>query len=258
MIAARRLEGRVALITGGSRGIGRAVCVRLAAEGAAVVVNFATAEQAAREVIDGISSRGGTAIALRADVAEEAEVRGMVTETIARFGRLDVLVNNAAICPFGDFLEISAEQWDRVQAVNLRGTFLCSQAAARDMVARGTRGRIIAISSIAALFGGGPLQTHYAVTKAGQVALVRSLANVLGPHGITCNAVLPGTIATDINRDFLASADRVSAYTARIPAGRIGEPDDVAGTVAFLASDDAAYVNGAAITVDGGALARRV
>lgn len=248
----------MAIVTGGSRGIGRAVAERLASEGASVVVNFAEAAEAARQVVDGIAMRGGRAVAVGADVADEGQVKGLVAEALARFGRLDILVNNAAICPFSDFLEITPEQWDRVQAVNLRGTFLCSQAVAREMIARRTRGRIISVSSIAALFGGGPQQAHYAVTKAGQVALMRSLANVLGPHGITCNAVLPGTIKTDINRDFLSEAGRAQAYAERIPAGRIGEPEDVAGTVAYLASHDAAYVNGAAITVDGGALARRV
>ncbi len=248
----------MALVTGASRGIGRAIAERLAAEGAAVVVNYAAAAAAAQEVVDRITGGGRQALAVRADVSDAGQVKRLVDDTLAHFGRLDILVNNAAVCPFNDFLAITPEEWDRVLAVNLRGTFLCSQLAAREMVARGTRGRIIAVSSIAALFGGGPQQAHYAASKAGQLTLMRSLANVLGPYGITCNVVLPGTIATDINRDFLARDERAQAYAARIPAGRIGAPHDVAGAVAFLASDDAAYVNGAAITVDGGALARRV
>jgi L-rhamnose 1-dehydrogenase len=143
------------------------------------------------------------------------------------------------------------ELWDRVQDVSLKGTFLCSQAAARVMVAQGRGGRIIAISSISALVGGGR-QTHYTPTKAGDYSLMQSLAIVLGPHGITCNAILPGTIATDINREDLADPAKRAAVEKRIPLGRLGEPDDVAGPVVFLASEAARYVNGAGLLVDGG------
>ncbi len=188
---------------------------------------------------------------MRADVARKDEVETMVRATVDAFGGLDILVNNAGICPFHNFLDMPEDLWDRVQAVNLKGAFLCSQAAARVMVEQGRGGRIISISSISALVGGGE-QTHYAPTKAGIHSLMQSLAIVLGPHGITCNSVMPGTIATDINREDLAEPGKRAYMERRIPLGRIGEPDDIAGPVVFLASDAARYVNGAGLLVDGG------
>lgn len=170
---------------------------------------------------------------------------------VADLGGLDILVNNAGICPFHDFLTMSEALWDRVQDVNLKGVFLCSQAAARVMIEQGRGGRIVSISSISALVGGG-MQTHYTPTKAGVHSLMQSLAIVLGPSGITCNSVLPGTIATDINNEDLANPEKRAYMSRRIPVGRLGEPDDIAGPVVFLASDAARYVNGAALLVDGG------
>ena len=243
------LDGKVALVTGGSRGIGRAICERLAAAGAQVAVNYPSEEDGADETVAAI---GGRAVAIRADVSRKAEVDAMVAETVERFGRLDILVNNAGICPFSEFLEISEELWDRVHAVNLKGAFLCSQAAARAMLERGGGGRIVSVSSISALVGG-PLQVHYTPTKAGIRSLMQSLAIVLGPHGITCNSVLPGTIATDINAAFFEDPALLERYEAGIPTGRLGRPEDVAGAVAYLVSDEAAYVNGADLLVDGGA-----
>ena len=243
------LDGKVALVTGGSRGIGRVICLRLAEAGAAVAVNYSETEPG--EVVRAIEEGGGRAMAVRADVAAKAEVDAMVDAVVDRFGALDILVYNAGICPFHEFLEMPEELWDRVQAVNLKGAFLCSQAAARVMVERGRGGRIISISSISALVGGG-LQTHYTPTKAGIHSLMQSLAIVLGPKGITCNSVMPGTIATDINREDLSDPDKRAYFERRIPVGRIGEPDDIAGPVVFLASDAARYVNGAGLLVDGG------
>ncbi|HET7571439.1 MAG TPA: SDR family NAD(P)-dependent oxidoreductase [Gaiellaceae bacterium] len=243
---------RVAVVTGGSRGIGRGICERLAADGLQVVVDYPSEDDDAGATLAAIESAGGSAVAIRADVSRKAEVDALFAEVLERFGRVDVLVNNAGICPFSEFLEISEELWDRVHAVNLKGAFLCSQAAARAMLERGEGGRIVCVSSISALVGG-PLQVHYTPTKAGVRSLMQSLAVVLAPHGITCNSVLPGTIATDINAGFFEDAETLRRYSEGIPAGRLGTPADVAGAVAYLVSEEAAYVNGADILIDGGA-----
>ena len=246
-----RLKGKAAIVTGGSRGIGRGVSIGLGAAGADVAVNYRGNKQEADEVAGNIRESGGRAIAIRADVSDRHEVQDMFATVQREFGGVDVLVNNAGICPFQDFLTMPEELWDQVQSVNLKGTFLCSQAAAQVMVAQGRGGRIISISSISALVGGGR-QAHYTPTKAGQRSLMQSLAIVLGPHGITCNSVLPGTIATDMNAEDLADPRKRESMLNRIPVGRLGRPDDLAGPVVFLASDEAAYVNGAELLVDGG------
>jgi L-rhamnose 1-dehydrogenase len=243
------LSGKVALVTGGSRGIGRAICRRLARAGAAVAVNYNKTEP--REVLDEIAAAGGRAIAVQADVAKKREVEAMVERVVAELGGLDVLVNNAGICPFHAFVDMPEDLWDQVHDVNLKGVFLCSQAAAKVMIEQRRGGQIVSISSISALVGGG-MQTHYTPTKAGIHSLMQSLAIVLGPHGITCNSVLPGTIATDINRDDLSDPNKRAYFERRIPVGRIGDPDDIAGPVVFLASEEARYVNGSALLVDGG------
>jgi L-rhamnose 1-dehydrogenase len=249
-----RLEGKVALVTGASRGIGRAIALRLAQEGASVAVNHPGETKEALEVVRLIRSRGGKAISERADVAHKRQIDRMVARVIERFGRIDILVNNAGICPFAEFLDITEETWNRTHDVNLRGVFLCSQAVARHMVEQGIRGRIISISSIAS-YVGGIIQAHYCPAKAGINLLMKSMATALGPHGITCNSVLPGTVLTDMNRVFLVDPEHRRQTIEHIPLGRLGEPDDVAGVVAFLASDDASYMSGAELVVDGGAFA---
>ena len=243
------LTGKTALVTGGSRGIGRAICRRLAEAGAAVAVNYHQTEPA--DLIGEIEAAGGRAVAVTADVADKAQVEAMIGAVVDRLGGLDVLVNNAGICPFHEFLDMPEALWDRVQDVNLNAAFLCSQAAARVMVEQGRGGRIISISSISAIVGGA-LQTHYTPTKAGVHSLMQSLAIVLGSKGITCNSVMPGAIATDINREDLSDPEKRAYFERRIPVGRLGEPDDIAGPVVFLASDAARYVNGAGLLVDGG------
>ncbi|HEY4568153.1 MAG TPA: glucose 1-dehydrogenase [Kribbella sp.] len=251
-MADERLKGKVAVVTGGSRGIGRGISVGLAAAGADVAVNYRGNQKEADEVVEDVQKLGGRGIAVQADVGDRRDIEDMFATVRREFGGVDILVNNAGICPFHEFLTMPEELWDQVQTVNLKGTFLCSQAAARIMVEQGRGGRIISISSISALVGGG-LQTHYTPTKAGQRSLMQSLAIVLGPHGITCNSVLPGTIRTDMNDEDLADPRKREYMQGRIPLGRLGQPDDLAGPVVFLACDDARYVTGADLLVDGGA-----
>lgn len=254
------LTDKVALVTGASRGIGRGVAVGLARAGADVAVNYhqpATAEfgrdneSDAKAVVEEIVALGRRAVAIVADVSDETQVASMVTNAVEELGGIDIVVNNAGICPFHDFLTMPTELLDRVFDTNLRGTYVVSQAAARVMVEQGRGGRIIAISSISALVGGAQ-QTHYTPTKAGMHSLMQSLAIALGPHGITCNSLLPGAILTDINAADLADPVKRQAFDDRVPVGRLGEPIDLAGPAVFLASSAASYVTGASLLVDGG------
>lgn len=243
---------RTVLVTGAARGIGRATAARFGAEGARVAINHPPgereyAQETARMVRDG----GGTPLLVEADVAEPDAVQTMADTVHAEWGPLDVLVSNAGICPFADFFDIDVALWDRVHQVNLRGTFLVTQAFTRAMVDAGRPGRVLAVSSISALVGGSQ-QVHYCATKAGISSLMKSLAIVLGPYGITCNAVLPGAIATDINRDDWQDTAKVDYFRSRIPAGRMGEPRDVAGVIWLLSQPESAYMNGADVLVDGG------
>lgn len=246
-----RLMNKVAVVTGASRGIGRAIALRLAKEGARVVVDHPAEDQLAQEVVQQIQDAGGEAIAVSADVSRANEVTRLFKTTVDHFGTVDILVNNAGICPFVEWFDVTEELWDRVQSVNVKGAFLCSQAASRIMLEHHHGGRIISLSSISALVGGS-FQTHYTPTKAAIRSLMQSLAIVLGPHGITCNSILPGSILTDINREHYANREVLQRDTARIPLRRLGTPEDIAGVAAFLASDDAGYINGADILVDGG------
>lgn len=242
---------RVVLVTGASRGIGKAIAISFAENGSRVAINHPGDDAAAHETAELVEKAGGTSFVVKADVSRPEEIEEMVAAVYDRWDRVDVLVNNAGICPFMDFFEIDVATWDRVHHVNLRGAFFLSQAVSRRMIASNRPGQIISISSISAWVGGAK-QVHYCPTKAGISALTRSLAIVLGPHGITCNAVLPGTIETDLNREDLNQEGKRQQFETRIPVGRVGMPDDIAGVVRFLASPDAKYINGAEILVDGG------
>ncbi|MDQ2696748.1 MAG: 3-oxoacyl-ACP reductase FabG [Pseudomonadota bacterium] len=245
------IEGKVVIVTGGSRGIGRAIAITCAQEGADVVVNYAGAQQAAKEVVEAIRAKGRRAIDVAGDMADPNTSQTLVNKAVEAFGKVDVLVNNAGICPFHTFLDMPLDVMRRTMEVNLFGTFYATQAAANQMVKQGNGGSIVTISSISALVGG-EMQTHYTPTKAGGHSLMQSCAIALGRHGIRCNSVLPGTIRTDINKDDL-TPEKTAYFNQRIPLGRLGQPEDLGGAVVFLASDYARYITGAAILVDGGA-----
>lgn len=248
------MDSRTVLVTGAARGIGRATAERFGKEGARVAINYPPGEQEyATRTAELVEQAGGSALPVLADVADPAAVQEMADQVCGTWGPPDVLVNNAGICPFADFFDIDQQLWDRVHQVNLRGVFLVSQAITRAMVEAGHPGRVISVSSISAWVGGGQ-QVHYCATKAGVSSLMKSMAVSLGPHGITCNAVLPGTIATDINAEDLARPGKREYFESRIPAGRIGEPADIAGVVWLLSQPEAGYVNGAELLVDGGLL----
>jgi len=252
------LENKVVVVTGGSRGIGRAIAIDSARHGADLLINYQAgadaqygADQASAEVISEIASLGRRASAVEGDIGNPATAQRIVDTAVERFGRVDVLASNAGICPFHPFLDIPPDVFERTMAVNLHGAFYVTQAVARQMKSQGHGGAIIATSSISALLGGGH-QVHYTPTKAGVHSLMQSCAIALGPYGIRCNSVMPGTIATDLNKDDLSSPAKIASMKGRIPLGRLGEPSDVADAVVFLASDMARYITGAALLVDGG------
>jgi L-rhamnose 1-dehydrogenase len=252
------LQGKSVIVTGASRGIGRAIAIACAEQGADVALNYWRDNDAgygrrgaADEVAEAVAALGRRVIAVEGDVADPATGLALVAETVRAFGKVDVLASNAGICPFHAFLDLPPETLKRTLGVNLEGAFYVVQAAAKQMQAQGQGGAIIATSSISALVGGG-MQTHYTPTKAGVHSLMQSCAIALGPFGIRCNSVLPGAIETDLNREDLADPEKAAYFAKRIPLGRVGQPEDVAGCVVFLASDLARYVTGAALLVDGG------
>jgi len=247
----RLLEHKVVLVTGASRGIGQAIAIECARHGADVALNVFRHAAEAGALIAAIKALGHSAIAVEGDVAKPETATAFVRAAKDAFGRIDVLVSNAGICPFHSFLDMPTDTLKRTTEVNLLGAYYMSQAAARVMVEQGQGGAIVAVSSISALVGGA-MQTHYTPTKAGVHSLMQSAAIALGPHGIRCNSVLPGTVETDINKDDLADPDKRRYMQGRIPLGRLGTPEDIAPVVVFLASDMARYVTGAAVLADGG------
>ena len=240
------LAGHTALVTGASRGIGRAVALQLAEAGAGVVVNYARSAEAAEAVVAEITAQGGSAYALQADVAKEEQVEQLMAEVLERSGSIDVLVNNAGITRDGLLMRMKTDDWQAVLDLNLSGVFLCTRAVTRPMLKQ-KRGRIISITSVVGLIGNAG-QANYAAAKAGVIGFTRSTARELASRGITVNAVAPGFIATDMTKELKAEG-----LLAAIPLGRYGEAAEVAGAMRFLAADPAAaYITGQVLQVDGG------
>ena len=244
------LKDRVAVVTGGGRGIGRAISRELARQGVAVAVNYTANASAAASVVSEIERDGGQAMAIRADVSDRTAVEAMIRAVVQHFGGVDILVNNAGIDVAVSVLDTTDADWERTFAVNARGCFLCTQIAARVMIDAGGGGRIINISSLNARLGW-IARAAYSASKGAMEAFTRCCARDLGQYGITVNAVAPGAIRTDIWGDML-TPDAEKAQAERVALGHIGEPEDIAGIVAFLASSAARFITGEVILVDGG------
>jgi glucose 1-dehydrogenase len=253
----RALAGQKALVTGANSGIGRAVAIALGAAGAAVAVNYVSGENEADAVVADILKAGGEAIAVRADVSSEAEVEAMFTAACAAFGTLDIVVANAGLQRDAPFAAMTLVQWNAVLAVNLTGQFLCARAAVREFQRRGKRdvsralGKIICMSSVHETI---PWAGHanYAASKGGVMMMMKTIAQELAPLGIRVNGVAPGAIRTPINTAAWSTAEAYDALMRLVPYKRIGEPDDIARAVVWLASDDSDYVTGTTLFVDGG------
>jgi 3-oxoacyl-[acyl-carrier protein] reductase len=241
------LRGQVAIVTGASRGIGRAIALELSKQGATLVVNYAASSSAADAVVDTITQAGGSAVALQADVSKAEEVDALINAVMQKFSRVDILVNNAGITRDTLLLRMKLEDWQAVIDLNLTGVFLCTKAASKIMLKQRS-GRIINITSVAGQMGN-PGQANYSAAKAGVIGFTKTIAKELAPRGITVNAVAPGFIATDMTSS-LGNTEEIIKF---IPLGRYGQPEEIAGMVRFLAADAAAaYITGQVFNVDGG------
>lgn len=243
-------SSRVAIVTGAARGIGRATAIRLAEKGVNVVVNYQSNEAAANETVQIASGKGVQAVAVAADVSKPEDARRLVETAIARFGKVDILVNNAGITRDQLLVRMSDDDWDAVLDTNLKGAFMCTRAALRSMI-RQRWGRIVNISSIAGVMGN-PGQANYSAAKGGLIALTRTTAREVASRRITVNAIAPGFIETDMTRKL--GEGRQDELLKMIPLGYCGKPEDIANVVAFLASDEAHYITGQVLNVDGGAV----
>jgi NAD(P)-dependent dehydrogenase (short-subunit alcohol dehydrogenase family) len=248
------LTGKKALVTGGSRGIGRGIALCLAKQGADIAINYVSSKDQAEQVVNEIKNLGRDSFSVQADVSQSQDVRRMFDEIKTKWGKLDILVNNAGILNYAPFEQLTEEQWDKVIDTNLKGQFLCSKNAV-SLMAQGSR--IINIASIASggVGVGFPNIDHYTASKGGVVALTESMALDLAKKGINVNSVAPGAIETDMTKGSLSDEASKNAFLARIPKGRIGKPEDIGATVAFLASNEADYITGTVLYVDGGWLA---
>jgi glucose 1-dehydrogenase len=246
-----KLSGRSALVTGSSSGIGAAIAVRLAQEGADVVVNFRGDEEGARRTLQQVEATGRRGQVIQADLSKVDEVRRLLIESLERFDNLDILVNNAGIEKRSPFLEVTENDYDQVLDVNLKGVFFTTQVFAKALVEKRRPGRIINISSVHEDLPF-PNFASYCASKGGLKMLTRNLSIELAPYGLTVNSVAPGAIATPINAKLLQDKAKLDALLANIPLGRLGRPDEVAGAVVFLASSDADYITGETLVLDGG------
>jgi 3-oxoacyl-[acyl-carrier protein] reductase len=245
-----RLEGKAAVVTGGGRGIGRAICLAFAREGADVVVNYASRDQPAQEVVSAIEAMGRKGVAVKGNVAVKADVERIIQTAIEHFGKIDILVNNAGVSKPNMLYKMTEEQWDEVIDIQLKGPFLCIQAASKYMMER-KYGKIINVTSSAGLWGTKG-QINYSSAKGGIVALTKSAARELAGFGITVNVVQPGYVSTEMTEKIRTDPKLREIYMGRILLGRFAEPEEVAHTFVFLASEEANYITGQLICVDGG------
>ena len=252
MIRDKALDGAVAVVTGGSRGIGRAISLALAARGANVIVNYQSREDAANETVEACREHGGVAHALRFDVSDRGQVAAAFEKVVADHGGLHVLVNNAGVAINGLMLRFKDDDWDKTIAINLGGTYACSKTALRHLLKAKERGRIVNITSVVGEMGNGG-QGAYAAAKAGIIGFTKAMAREVASRGVTVNAVAPGYIETDMTAEHLPEAAR-AALMSQIPLGRIGKPEEVANAVAFLSGPDSSYITGAVLRVNGGLL----
>ncbi len=246
-----RLDGKVAIVTGSSLGIGKAIAVALAGEGASVVVNYRSHPEEGGEVIQEIQKSGGRAISVQADVSRPEDVKNLVNRTVEELGRLDIMVNNAGVEEKHPFIDTPFEVWEKMISVNLTGVWLGCQEAARQMISQGGGGRIINVSSVHEDM---PMPTNspYCAAKGGVRMLMRTIAVELAQHGITVNNIAPGAIETPINKNLKDDPEQLQELLSEIPLGRIGQPEDVASLAVFLASDGSSYSTGSTFFVDGG------
>ncbi|MDV6376748.1 3-oxoacyl-[acyl-carrier-protein] reductase [Sporosarcina sp. GW1-11] len=243
-----RFDGKTAVVTGASRGIGRSVALRLASEGAKVVVNYSGSQAKAEEVVEEIQAAGGEAFVFQANVSDADQVKAMMDETIKQFGAIDFLINNAGITRDNLLMRMKEDEWDDVLSINLKGVFLCTKAVTRQMM-RQRSGRIVNLASVVGVVGN-PGQANYVAAKAGVIGLTKTTAKELAARNILVNAVAPGFITTDMTDEL--GAEMKEQLLATIPLGTLGSAEDIAGTVAFLLSDEAKYITGQTINVDGG------
>jgi len=248
-----KLENKVAIVTGAATGIGQAIAIGMAREGASVVIDYVGGPDAPAATVKQIESAGGKALAVAADVSKPDQVASLIQQTVGKYGKLDILVNNAGIEHKHPITEFPLEQWNQIIAVNLTGPFLCAQAAAKQMISQNIQGRIINISSVhedLAMPGNAP----YCASKGGLRMLMRTMAVEMGPHSITVNNIGPGAVFTPIDADVEANPEMEKMLMGEIPLNRWGKPEEVANLAIFLASDDAGYITGSTYFIDGGML----
>lgn len=248
----QRLKGKVIIVTGGSRGIGKTCAVRCTEEGAILVINYTRNKKAADDVVDIIKQNGGEAIAVKADVSKKAEVDALINKTVVTFGRINGVINNAGVAPFIDFFELDEKIWDQTMAINAKGIFLVTQAAARVMKNQNTGGRICNVTSISGVKATDELQVPYCTSKGAANMFTKIAALALAKYNITVNAILPGTIETDINRDVLSNPGTRKGIIENTPLRSLGETDDIAFAAVYFMSDESKWVTGSELPIDGG------